>query len=257
MPDCYRRSARRWVDTADPAEAAALAAGYAALLDDFPPTPANGDEAASLDRLVEAVRTVSSTWASRRSAIVASETVTDPASSKRKERRRLRRASAAESAAAGGTPPRECRRRRAYGATTNGSSPPRDWLSQPSQTCIFPPSPSPLVTVSKTFSPPPFSIDSSFIGGSWAIESCEPADSDLPAADASKILPDSNPHDDGGNHRGGSESCSGFGFGGEPDFAVKRDLCSWADDSDLGLHFGRPAADSEPPGDSHGALLGL
>ena len=124
MPDCYRRSARRWVDTADPAEAAALAAGYAALLDDFPPSPADGDEAASLDRLVEAVRTVSSTWASRRSAIVASETVTDPASSKRKERRRLRRSSAAESAAAGSTPPRECRRRRAYGATTNGSSPP-------------------------------------------------------------------------------------------------------------------------------------
>ena len=211
MPDCNRRSARRWIDLADPAEAAALAAGYAALLDDFPPTPADGDEAASLDRLVEAVRTVSSIWDNHR------------------------RASGSESAAADSTPPREC-------------------LSPPPQMDALPPSA--VQRVSKIPSPIPFEIDSvkGFIRGCWAVD----------AADPREVLPNSDVHedeDDGRSQHSGSETSSGWssGFGSDCqfEFAVKGELYRWADDSDLGLHFGRPAADLEPPGDSHSALLTL
>ena len=58
------RSGRRWINVQDPAEASALAAGYAALLRAFP-SAAGGVECggmAPLDELTAAVRRVAETW---------------------------------------------------------------------------------------------------------------------------------------------------------------------------------------------------
>ena len=55
---CLRGSGRRWIDPADPEEAAALAAGYAALR-----RAVHGPLAWDLDRLAAAVAAVSAAWA--------------------------------------------------------------------------------------------------------------------------------------------------------------------------------------------------
>ena len=170
---CDRRSARRWIDLADPAEAADLAAGYAALLEEFPPSPADGDAAASLERLVEAVRAIASTWANHQSAIVASAIGTSAASSK---------------------PTVRLGRRRRKTATS---------LQQTMRL----PSSSPILGFPF---PSPFSIDSGngYILGCLADESGGPADSDIPAADARQILLDSDSETSSGVGFGCESECA-------------------------------------------------
>ena len=58
------RSGRRWIDVQDPAEASALAAGYAALLRAFPAAGGGVERGGMvpLDELTAAVRRVAETW---------------------------------------------------------------------------------------------------------------------------------------------------------------------------------------------------
>ena len=170
--DNDRRSARRWIDLADPAEAAELAAGYAALLEEFPPSPADGDAAASLERLVEAVRAIASTWANHQSAIVASAIGTSAACSK---------------------PTVRLGRRRRKTATSI-------------QQTMRLPSSSPILGFPF---PSLFSIDSGegCILGCLADESGGP-DSDIPAADARQILLDSDSETSSGVGFGCESECA-------------------------------------------------